>query len=264
MIQMGCARALAQDLPAYPDVDLNHPQRSYLSTNLQEWSVWMEKELVVDHPLLASNALARLEGKLQEVERVLPKHSHPLLQERKIFLLLGQASRLGGKNSGADYFQRHAPAHFSNLDPRMASSIVIYSATNFVWLNELWALKVLIHEMAHAWQLEQWPESQPDILAAYQHALRNGLYYNVLGEQNRTLEKAYAITNQLEYFAELSCMYFAECNYFPRHRQELQAYDPVGCAMIRKMWNLGPEAINRRKDQEQKKALGQHSKTRPD
>jgi hypothetical protein len=224
----------------------------------------MEEELAVDHPRLASNALARLSSKLQEVKKVLPRHSLPLLQQRKIFLLLGQASRLGGKNSGADYFQRHAPAHFSNLDPRMASSIVIYSATNFVWLNELWALKVLIHEMAHAWQLEQWPETQPDILAAHQHALRKGLYQNILGDHDQPLEKAYAITNQLEYFAELSCMYFAACNYFPRHRQELQAYDPVGYAMILKIWQLLPDAVNRRKDQTQKTTPSQNARSCPD
>ena len=48
--------------------------------------------------------------------------------------------------------------------------------------------------------------------------------------------RRYALTNQLEFFAELSCMYFIKCNYEPSDRRQLKAYDPVGYAMIRKMW----------------------------
>ena len=31
-------------------------------------------------------------------------------------------------------------------------------------------------------------------------------------------------------------MYFAGCNFQPFNRKELKAYDPVGYAMIEKMW----------------------------
>jgi hypothetical protein len=64
------------------------------------------------------------------------------------------------------------------------------------------------------------------------------LYHGVKNDKGTTVEKAYAATNQLEYFAELSCMYFVGCNYQPFNRRELQAYDPVGYAMIEKMWEL--------------------------
>ena len=33
------------------------------------------------------------------------------------------------------------------------------------------------------------------------------------------MRKAYAATNHLEYFAELSCMYFVGCNYEPFDRE---------------------------------------------
>jgi hypothetical protein len=201
----------------------------------------MEEELCVEHPVLASNALARLGAKLAEIGRVLPDHSLRLLQARKLFLMSGELSRQEGRNNGADYFQPSAPEHFPQLDPRMASSILIYSASNYVWLSDLWARKVLVHEFAHAWQLEQWPEKQETILSAYEHAKEKGLHRQVLGDDGKPLETAYAIANQLEYFAELSCMYFNCCDYFPRNRQELQAYDPVGYAMIRQMWQIAAQ-----------------------
>jgi hypothetical protein len=228
-------------VPGY-SVDLNHPPRAYVITNAGGWTIWIERELVEDHASLASNALARLRRNLAAMLKVLPDPSHRLLQARRVFLMLGEQSKFGGKNNGADYFQRTAPAHFPQLDPRMASSVLIYSATNYVWLSDLWAIKVLVHEFAHAWQLEQWPEKQPDILAAYEHAMHEGLYQKVKADDGSVLDRAYAATNQLEYFAELSCVYFVGCNYYPFNREQLKAYDPVGFDMIRKLWRLDEPA----------------------
>lgn len=221
-------------------VDFNRPPRAYVITNAQGWAVWMESELVRDHPALATNALRRLDQNLAKLTTVLPSHTLPLLRNCKIFLMLGEQSTLGGRNSGADYFQRHAPQHFPQLDPRMGGSVLIYSAKNYVWLSDLWALKVLMHELAHAWHLEQWPEKEPAILAAHRNAAHQGLYREVLTDEGDLHPQAYALNNQLEYFAELSCMYFVECNYPPRRRGELRDYDPIGHDMIRRMWKLEP------------------------
>ena len=120
--------------------------------------------------------------------------------------------------------------------------MVIYSAENYVWIPDLWALKVLVHEFAHARQLEQWPEEQPDILRAYEKAMAHGKYRQARDLDSRLIEKTYAAVNQLEYFAELSCMYFCGCNYPPLNREQLRAYDPDGEAMIRKMWGLPADA----------------------
>ena len=89
-----------------------------------------------------------------------------------------------------------------------------------------------------AQQLEQWPEDQPDIYQAWKNAMKLGLYRKVKNDRGKTVKKAYAAVNQLEYFAELSCMYFVGCDYQPFDRKELQRYDPVGYAMIEKMWAL--------------------------
>src|SRR5262249_35026977 len=136
-------------------------------------------------------------------------------QKLTYFLMYGPKSSAGGRDNGLEYYQRTAPTYHKDLDPRWSSAIVVYAAENYVWLSDLWALKALVHELAHAYQLEQWPESQPDILRTWKHATDHGLYRGVRDEKGRTLDKAYATVNQLEYFAELSCMYFARCNYQP-------------------------------------------------
>lgn len=221
-----------------PSVDFNHPPRPYVRTNAQGWNVWVEQELVRDHPALAGRALRRLDQKLAQLRTILPPSTQPRLLQLRLFLMLGEKAKAGGRNNGAEYFQKTAPLHQPSLDPRMASSIVIYSAENYVWLSDFWARKVLFHELAHAWHLEQWPEDQPDILKTYQAAMTAKRYRRVPDDEGRILEQGYAATNQLEYFAELSCMYFVGCHYFPFDRAQLRQYDPAGHALVTRMWGL--------------------------
>ena len=151
--------------------------------------------------------------------------------------MYGPEAKSGGRNNGLEYFQKYAPRQHPELDRQWSDAIVIYRAENYVQISDLWAQKALLHEFAHAYQLEQWPEHQPDIQRAWEHAMASRRYRNVRDvETGKTVDSAYALVNQLEYFAELSCMYFAKCNYQPANREELKAYDPVGHAMIRKLW----------------------------
>jgi hypothetical protein len=227
--------------PPQEPADFNHPPRQYEQRTALAWTVWVEKELVTREPLLCSQALARLEKKLGEMLAILPPATQTNFQQTPLFLMYGAKSRYGGRSNGAEYHQRHAPQHYSNLDPRMGGSVVVYSADNYVWLSEFWALKVLVHEFAHAHHLGHWPEEQPDILDAYHQAMAGHLYRKVLDLDGRTLDNGYAAVNQLEYFAELSCAYFVGCNYEPFNREQLKEYDPAGTRMIRKMWGLPPD-----------------------
>ena len=90
--------------------------------------------------------------------------------------------------------------------------------------------------------------------------MKLGLYHGVKDDEGKIVDKAYATVNQLEYFAELSCMYFVGCNYQPFDREELQTYDPKGYAMIEQMWDVksqSPGVKNRRKPVKSKpKRLG--------
>jgi len=221
-----------------PPVNFNHPPRDYETHSARGWTVFVEKQLAVEAPELARRALRRLDRTLGEAIVVLPESARPRLQRLTLFLMYGVASTAGGRDNGLEYFQATAPQHYPNLDPRMASSIVIYSAANYVWISRFWALKALVHECAHAHDLEQWPEFRRDIYEAWQHAEKLGLYRNVKDDAGATLEKAYAAQNHLEYFAEISCAYFVGCNYAPFNRAELKAYDPVGYALVEKLWGI--------------------------
>ncbi len=152
--------------------------------------------------------------------------------------MYGPDAKGGGHTNGLEYFQKDAPKYDKQLDPQWSSSVVVYSAANYLQISDFWALKAIVHEFGHAQQLEQWPEDQPDIYRAWENATKLGLYRGVKSDRGKTVKKAYAAVNQLEYFAELTCMYFVGCDYHPLDRKELKRYDPVGYAMIEKMWGL--------------------------
>lgn len=219
-------------------VNYRQPPREYRVFSTNGWTIEVEKQLLTDNQRIADKAVSRLARKLNEVVEMLPAASRKRIVNRRIFLMYGPKAKNDGRDNGAEYFQPHAAAHFKDIDLRWGGNVAVYCAENYARLSELWSTKVLVHELAHAYHLEQWPEDQPDICRAYKDAMDHKLYHNIKDRKGKTHETVYAVQNPLEYFAELSCMYFGGCDYPPYNRKELKAYDPEGYAMIQKMWNV--------------------------
>lgn len=77
--------------------------------------------------------------------------------------------------------------------------------------------------------------SNPYVKLAYQQAMDRHLYDNVPGSSGQ-MGRAYAATNEKEYFAELTCAYFDRCGYFPFTRDELKKHDAVGYELMERLW----------------------------
>jgi len=219
-------------------VNYREPAREYVERQAGGWTFHIERELADRQPDVAERAVRRLETKLGETLALFPAHARDRLAKLRIFVMLGAQATGGGREGGAEYFRRFDPDFHLYLDPRWRSAVVIYSAANYVRQNEHWAVQMLLHEFAHAWHLEQWPEKQPDIFAAWTQAMAGRLYQGVKDVNGTVVAKAYAAHNQLEYFAEISCAYFHRGEYEPFDREALRRYDPVGFAMLEKMWGI--------------------------
>ncbi len=211
------------------------PQRTYQKAN-SAWNIHTEKSLIDGDPELAQKSLKKLEKSLEEIFSVLPENPASRLRGISFYLMWGKQSPHGGRKSGMSYIREGEPLNYAHLDPRWNHAIVIYSAKNLMYLTELWAKKALMHELAHAWHITNWPESHPPIVNAYQNAKRMGLYTNVKDIKGKVIPKAYAIKNQLEYFAELSAIYFVGGNYFPFSKHDIAGYDKHGINMLSQSW----------------------------
>lgn len=237
MAQAPSARATAPAIRQAP-VDFNHPPREYAIHRIQGWQVYVELQLERESPKVARAALMRLDQKLHLALTSLPPAAVRGLRKLRLFMLYGTRAKAGGRVNGLEYYQAGAAAYQNWLDPRMEHSVVIYNAENYIKLSDLWAIKSLIHEFGHAQHLEHLPAQRADIYDAWDHAIKSGMYKTIRDEDKAAFSPNYAAQNHLEYFAELSAMYFVGANYYPHNRQELQQYDPMGYALIESLWGV--------------------------
>ena len=124
----------------------------------------------------------------------------------------------------------------NGYDAERAGAVEILHADKYL----LWRAEqpmMLLHELAHAYHL-RFGYDQPLVLAAYEAAIDAGRYDAVAyslapaGQPRR----AYAATNQQEYFAELTEAYFGRNDYFPFTRDDLVRHDPAGVAALIALW----------------------------
>ncbi len=98
--------------------------------------------------------------------------------------------------------------------------------------DQPWAL---MHEMAHAYQLCIFGEDHPAVHRAYRKAMDGGPYESVAHVHGGT-RKAYAATNDKEYFADRTEAYFGKNDFFPFTRADLKQYDPTGYQLMHEVW----------------------------
>lgn len=199
---------------------------------------FVEAHLLKGDPALAERATRKLAEVLPAALASLPGPAQRELRSLRFFLLWGPASPQGGKRSGMRYVRRGEPSAGNGHDPRWEHAIVIYSADNLLYLDDLWSRKALVHEMAHAWHVTHWPDQHPPIRQAWKHAADSGLYQGVADYKGKTIASAYATKNTLEYFAEISAAYFVGINYHPFDRKGLAQYDPVGYRLVEQLWSV--------------------------
>jgi len=99
-----------------------------------------------------------------------------------------------------------------------------------------------LHELAHSYHDRVLPKcfNNPEIKAAYERAKASGKYDRVdhwrgNGKPNN-FERAYAMANPMEFFAENTEAFFGRNDFFPFTRDELKKYDPETFALVEKLW----------------------------
>ena len=93
---------------------------------------------------------------------------------------------------------------------------------------------LVLHEMSHAYHDVVLGFDNGIVKWAFDLAVASHQYESVL--RNGRKERAYALTNEREYFAEISSSYWGRNDYYPFTRADLAKFDPPGLAMIEKLW----------------------------
>ncbi|MEZ6137725.1 MAG: hypothetical protein R3C53_22795 [Pirellulaceae bacterium] len=202
------------------------------------WELRIHRDLLQAESSAATHrAIELLTAQLEEVTRVVPASAVKRLKKVTLWF----SSPYPDSTPGAAYHPNINWLRENGRDPAMAKCIEFTNIKNFEAETRRMP-NFALHELSHAYHDQCLPQAfrNPDLRDAYDRAKQAGIYDSVErqdSEGNRRLDRAYALTNPQEYFAETSEAYFSRNDFFPFNREELQRHDPAMCELLPKLWS---------------------------
>jgi hypothetical protein len=99
---------------------------------------------------------------------------------------------------------------------------------------------VVLHELAHAYHDQVVGFDEPRIHAAWEKFRDSGKYQSVLTSPG-SMREHYALTNDREFFAEMTECYFGSNDFYPFVAGELKQAEPDIFALLRELWGPLPQ-----------------------
>ena len=221
----GGAGAGKDDDPPY------EPTGAYKEKTIEGWRVLVSKRFLRDEPALCEETLALLRQQLYQIPRMVPKGAVEKLRKVTIWVEEKEPHHpCMAYHPDPGWLRGH------DMNPDKAKCVEVANARNFLtWTRQQpW---MVLHELAHAYhhQFVDGGFRNADVREALRNAKEQKLYDSVLHINGRT-QRAYALTDPQEYFAECSEAYFGTNDFFPFVNAELKKHDPVGYELMRKVW----------------------------
>ena len=205
------------------------PSTKYATTRVAGWTVRVNRELLTSQSELGSNALALLAVKLCEITNTVPARACEALKRVPIWL---------GVNDGhapcAEYHPSKSWLAEHGYNPDKAKCVEIGNARKFIeWSPRQPAM--ILHELSHAYHDQVLGFDDQRIHKAYLRAKASGTY-NAVQRNNGKTERAYALTDDHEYFAEATEAFFGTNDFYPFTRVELKEHDLEFFELLEEVW----------------------------
>jgi hypothetical protein len=242
-----CVRVQAEDTPTTsPQIENSKPIERE-TRDISGWQVHVAKKLLENEADDTAKALQGLKKMLDEIVRDVPAEA--VAEMKKVPLYFSPSYKEG--QSGAEFHPGAGWLRDNGRDPAMAQGVEFSGVHDFE--AEMQRMpNFALHELAHAYHFRSLPDSfdNAEIQAAYTRAKQSGKYNRVErtfgNDKPGTFERAYAMTNAMEYFAEATEAYFFRNDFFPFTREELFRHDPEMHALLGKLWGVPVVGRNKR------------------
>ena len=183
-------------------------------------------------------ALELLQVQLEEIIRVVPAAAVVELKKVPFYF----STTYPGIGESAEYHPGADWLDENGRDPAMAKGVEFTNVASFEEDTRRMP-NFALHELAHAYHDRFLPQGfeNPELRAAYEKAKAGGGYDNVErkdSEGNKRMDRAYAMTNPQEYFAEGTEAFFTRNDFFPYTRAELEKHDPAMAALVGNLWGV--------------------------
>ena len=200
------------------------------------WTVQIAPRLAQDDPASLVKALLLLETQLKEIVRQLPPPAVDELQKVTLWFSpeYPNTPPRAEYHPNADWLREHG------RNPAMAKGVEFTNVRIFEAETRRMP-NFALHELAHAYhdRVVRMGFGNLEIKAAFQHAKDSGSYDRVErkdSEGNSHFQKAYAMTNPQEYFAETTEAFFSRNDFFPFTLEQLKQHDPQAVILLERLW----------------------------
>ncbi|MBV9125409.1 MAG: hypothetical protein JO112_18795 [Planctomycetes bacterium] len=209
------------------------PIDQYAPQEIEGWTVRVNKRLLEEkHQKLGRRTLKLLEDQLFRIAQVVPPGPLAKLRRIPIWVELEEPHHpCMCYHVSAGWLSQHG------MNPQKAGAVEIANAENFLsWsFQQPW---MVLHELSHGYHDQVLGFDNPEIRACYDQAVASRSYESVLHWDGRKV-RAYALTNEKEYFAETTEAFFGTNDFYPFVRSELKEHDPKMYQLLEKFWETG-------------------------
>ncbi|MDA7881271.1 GDSL-type esterase/lipase family protein [Akkermansiaceae bacterium] len=215
------------------------PPKGYTGEKHKGWTVFVHEELKITHPEKTELALRLLDNQLQDIIDRIPG---PAVSYLKKVPLWFSPSKDG--KGGACHHPSSGWLKANGFPVAFSKTIEFSNIPNFE-RETMRMPNFALHELAHAYHNHLLGDEHQELLTSYVRAKKSGSYNNVpkrTGDPNNPLKiyrgPAYAMNNQMEYFAETTEAYFCENDITPYDRAALIEHDPKVVPILEKVWGV--------------------------
>ncbi len=208
------------------------------------WSLHIARGLLEENREAVDKARGILSSQLSELVRILPPQVVSELREVPLYF----STVYPDGRPGAAYHPNPEWLRKNGRDPAMVKSVEFTNIAIFE-KETVRMPNLVLHELAHAYhhRFLKMGYANPELKKAYDRAVASKSYDHVErwhgNDPKNTFEKAYAMNNPMEYFAETTEAYFGRNDFFPFTQEELKKHDPEMFSLLQKLWRITvPEA----------------------
>ena len=220
--------SIAADKPALPT--------AHTTRDIEGWTVRVDDRLLKgEGAVLGERALKLLAARLVAITIVVPEKSLAKLRAIPIELDLDYGD--------LRFMQYHPDAGWlkaSGYSETLAKCVHIPDAEDFLSPFENHRMPwVVLHELAHGFHDQTIGFDDPRVKAAWKKFRDSGKYKSVLTSPGQMREH-YGLTNQKEFFAEMTEAYFGSNDFYPFVTGELKQAEPEIFALLAEIWGPLP------------------------
>lgn len=205
---------------------------AHQSKTIQGWTVRVDERLLSsDHAKEGQEVLRLIDRRLADIVAMLPADKVDRLRKVPI-----QVDLSHGKLTSAQYHPSAGWLKNNGYSELLEKVVHIPVAHDYASKDhqriQPWSL---LHELSHAYHDQVLDFNNEEIKAAYTRFKERGVYDKVL-HINGHKTRHYALTNPMEFFAELTESYFGVNDFYPFNRAELLEAEPEICGLLKKIW----------------------------